>query len=274
MPIDSQHDTAITRLTKDLKQGATTLSKDEARFLVSYYYLMQEDRIRAHHQERTLDESNQPHQVLTWLADNTRILEAQVKRALAAYTAADPVGKWAQTIPGIGPILAAGLLAHIDMQKCPTVGHIWSFAGLNPTAVWEKGQKRPWNADLKVICWKIGESFVKVSGRDGDIYGKLYLERKAFETDRNSRKEYADQAAARLAKFKIGKETDAYKAYIEGYLPKGHVHARAKRWAVKLFLSHWHHVAHQATFGRPPVKPYILDHGHGHVHEIYPPNWP
>ena len=37
----------ITRLTRDLRAAARTLSEDEARFLVDAYYAMQRDRIRA-----------------------------------------------------------------------------------------------------------------------------------------------------------------------------------------------------------------------------------
>lgn len=60
----------LTRLTKDLKAAALTLSPDEARFLVDMYYTMQRDRIRAGHQVRTLAETAQPHSVLTWLGTN------------------------------------------------------------------------------------------------------------------------------------------------------------------------------------------------------------
>ena len=197
-----------------------------------------------------------------------------MKRALDAYTDTQPVGAWSKSIVGIGPIIAAGLIAHIDIEKAPTVGHIWRFAGLDPTVRWEKSQKRPWNASLKTLCWKVGESFVKVSGREDDVYGKLYLERKAQEVARNTAGAFATQAAAKLERFKIGKDTDAYKAYSQGLLPPAHVHARAKRWAVKLFLSHWHHVAYEARFGTPPPKPYILTTEGGHAHFLPPPSWP
>jgi hypothetical protein len=200
-------------------------------------------------------------------------MEGQVKRALDAYTTQQEVGRWSKTVVGIGPILAAGLIAHIDIEKAPTVGHIWRFAGLDPTVTWEKGQKRPWNATLKTLCWKIGESFVKVSGHDEDVYGKLYLERKAFEQARNVAGELADQAARKLERFKIGKDTDAYKAYVQGLLPPAHIHARAKRWAVKLFLSHWHHVAYVARYKEAPPKPFILTVEGGHAHYIPPPAW-
>jgi hypothetical protein len=264
---------SIQRLTRDLKQASTTLSADEARFLVDYYYAMQEDRIRAGHQVRTLEASEEPHGVIAWLGTNVGVLEQQIKRALDAYTDSLVPAVWAKSIVGIGPIIAAGLAAHIDISKAPTVGHIWRFAGLDPTVRWEKGQKRPWNASLKTLTWKIGESFVKVSGHEKDFYGKLYLERKARELARNEAGELAVQAAEKLERFKIGKSTDAFKAYDAGRLPPGHLHARAKRWTVKLFLAHYHAVAYRAHFGTDAPKPYVLSQLQ-HGHEISAPNWP
>ena len=53
-------------------------------------------------------------------------------------------------------------------------------AGLDPTVTWGKGERRPWNAELKVLCWKLGDSFVKVSNKEGALYGRIYRERKAL----------------------------------------------------------------------------------------------
>lgn len=264
----------IVRLTRDLKQASTTLSHDEARYLVDAYYQMQENRIRADGQIRAQDESEEPHGVLSWLALNTASLEGQIKRALDAYSDSQPAGLWAKSIVGIGPVIASGLLAHIDITRAPTVGHIWRFAGLDPTSKWEKGQKRPWNATLKTLCWKIGESFVKVSGNERDFYGKLYLERKAREIAMNDEGAYAEQAALILSSKKWRGDTKAKAAYEQGKLPPAHVHARAKRWAVKLFLSHYHHVAYEVHFKEQPPKPYILTVEGGHAHRIEVPNWP
>ena len=50
----------LTRLTKDLKVAAITLSDDEARFLVDYYYITQEDRKRSNSQVRALKETEEP----------------------------------------------------------------------------------------------------------------------------------------------------------------------------------------------------------------------
>jgi hypothetical protein len=253
----------VQRLSRDLAKASSTLSRDEARFLVDYYYISQRDRIRAGNQVRALSESSEPHDVLHWLGAQSEVLEGQIKRALGKYAEASPIGQWALAVCGIGPVITAGLLAHIEIEKAPTVGHIWRFAGLDPTLKWERGQKRPWNASLKTLCWKIGESFVKVKGNESDIYGKVYEERKTLEHERNERSAFAEQAAAVLK----ARPTHAQRAtYAAGKLPDGHIHARAKRYAVKLFLSHFHAVAYRTHYGKEAPLPYpIAFLGHGHL---------
>ena len=256
---------SFTRLSKDIAVAAQTLSEGEARFLVDAYYAMQENRIRTHGQVRALNESEEPNSVLRWLASQNEGLEGQIKRALTRYAEAQPLGEWAMSVKGIGPVITAGLLAHIDITKAPTVGHIWRFAGLDPTVAWEKKSKRPWNASLKRLCWIIGESFVKVSGYEDAFYGQVYVQRKAYEIGRNERGELAEQASAMLERKKFGKETEARKHYEAGRLSPAHIHARAKRYAVKLFLSHYHDTAYRLHFGEAPPLPYpvaILRHAH------------
>jgi hypothetical protein len=248
----------IQRLTRDLATASRTMTTEEARYLVDAYYMMQENRKAASNQVRSLGEAAEPNSVLVWLADNQSTLEKQVQRALDKYTDSQPLSIWAKSICGIGPVISAGLLAHIDIEKCGNAHNIWSFAGLDPARTWEKGQKRPWNANLKTLCWKIGESFVKVSGNDADFYGKWYLKRKDIEAHNNERGFFTDQAAARLERFNIAKSTEAYKHYSAGKLPPAHIHARAKRWAVKLFLSHYYEVG-RVSLGLPVMRPYAFN---------------
>jgi hypothetical protein len=333
----------IARLTRDMRDAARVLSDDEARFLVDAYYAMQGDRIRAGNQLRALSESAEPNSVMQWLGDQRLSLEKQVARALNYYSAAHKAGEWARSITGIGPIIAAGLLAHIDIKGCPTVGHVWRYAGLDPTSKWlgtekatdmvrrhmgatEEGEaaprrrrgstevtpellaaialemnmkterlharmvnregetvmtraqlikaaaKRPWNASLKRLCYLIGESFVKVHKLDSDHYGKVYAERKVYEQAKNEKLDYKAQAEESLATKNFGADTDARKWYEKGMLPPARIHRRSCRYAVKLFLSHYHHVAYETEFKAPPPMPYIITHG-GHTHYLAPPNW-
>jgi len=371
--------TAVLRLSADLAKAAATMSADEARFLVDAYYAMQDNRIRAKGQVRAMSETEEPHAILQWLASQSGGLENQIKRALNSYSLAHPDGGWPRSIVGIGPVISAGLLAHIDIKQCPTVGHIWRYAGLDPTSEWKSSEymrgfvkaarethkddwrafihvcfetkkhplrilqqadaiaeipepwliedflskrksnlvlkaefsadnmlrealnedelpiaygqlmeewfpdfkfkwaditkaltRRPHNASLKVLCWKIGESFVKFSGHPRCYYGHIYKKRKEYEIHNNVTGMLAEQAAAILTKKKFNKDTDAYKAYIQGLLPPAQIHARARRYAVKLFLAHLHHKMYERHFGKAPPLPYPIAHM-GHVDFIPPP---
>lgn len=263
----AEHNPAIKRLGRDLMVAAQTLSADEARFLVDSFYVMQENRKRSDNQVRAI--SAEPSSLISWLADQSDTLENQIKRALDRYTDAHPVGVWMKAQYGIGPVIAAGLLAHIDIKKAPTAGHIWSFAGLNPNAEWKKGQKRPWNAGLKTLCWKTGQCFMKFSNADDCFYGKIYRERKAYEIARNDSGGNAERAKELTAKFRP--TTDAYKYLTAGKLPPAQLDARARRYAVKLFLAHLQLVWWFIDTKSLPPKPYAIAHG-GHAHEIMPPH--
>ena len=260
----------LQRLRKDIRAASITLTPHEARYLVDTYYMLQEDRKRAANQVLALDTAGEPHEVVSWLLGSVQHLEDDIRKVLDTYSASRPLGRWARSIVGIGPVISAGLMCHIDIERAPTVGHIWRFAGLDPTQEWGKGEKRPWNASLKTLCWKIGESFVKVKGNDADVYGKVYDQRKQEEAARNLAGAYADQAAAVLKRTPGHAQAATYR---RGILPDGHLHARAKRYTTKLFLAHWHQVAYELHHGKPAPKPYIIEHG-GHVHFIAPPNWP
>jgi hypothetical protein len=266
-------DAAEWRLTRDLKEACKTLGDREAKYLVAAYYQMQQDRIRDTAQVRACVQEGAPHAMLEWLAQRHERIEAQIRRTLGIYVEHHPVGAWLMTVKGIGPVIAAGLLAHIDIRKAPTVGHIWRFAGLDPTVKWEKGQKRPWNAALKLVCWKAGQSFVKVSNQQDAFYGHIYKARKAYEIAKNEAGDYAEQAAEALRTKRFGADTEARKHYEAGRLPPARIQLRAERYAVKLFLAHLHHVMYEVTFNEPPPKPYIIAIK-GHAHYIGPPNWP
>lgn len=262
-------------LRRDLRDAA--MSQAEARYVVDVYYQLQDFRIQAAGQLRS--ESAEPRRWAESLLRTFELLEKDLQAVLGAWARREAPGRWAQSITGVGPVISAGLAAHIDIRQAPTVGHIWRFAGLDPTVTWSKGEKRPWNARLKVLCWKLGDSFVKQSGRDSDVYGHVYRARKELELQRDAEGKFADQAAAALASRKIT-DRKLKATYESGHLPDGRLDLRARRYAVKLFLSHYHHVAYETQYGHVPPMPFIFtENAHrmgldGHTHFIGPPNWP
>lgn len=295
---------SITRLSRDLANASVTLTDTEARYLVDLYYQMQDYRIASDGQCRSIDQvpekaakakcksingnskdwesfindedipEKEPHESLTFFADNFRTLEGDIKKALAKYVESKPIGQWLLSVCGIGPVIAAGLMANIDIKKAPTAGHIWNFAGLNPDIKWTKGQKRPFNARLKTLCWKIGESFVKTQKLKQDIYGHLLIERENYEKAKNEAGDYKEQAAImyEICKKKPNKMKSSRPYYEQGVLSPSHIRSRAKRWAVKLFLSHLQQVWWEMETGEKPPKPFAIAIL-GHAHEIPAPNW-
>lgn len=267
----------FTEMTKQVRKDiASRLDADQARLLVDYYYQVQDYRIQATGQARAItqevDEGAEALNLFEYVGGEMSRTEAWIRHALDAYSDAHVPGVWAKSIVGIGPVLAAGLLAHIDIEKSPTVGHIWSFAGLNPEVKWSKGEKRPWNAKLKVLCWKIGDSFVKFQNHEKDVYGKIYVVRKQQEVERNEAGLFADQAARSLEERNI-RDPELRKTLEAGRLPAGRLDLRARRYATKLFLAHLHHVMYESRYNEAPPKPYILTRPE-HTHYIAPPQWP
>lgn len=267
-----EHLPAIERITKDARQAAAIMSDAEARYLVDRYYQEQENRKRAGNQEQACEREGEPNAAVAWLRGQSETLETRVKSLLNEYAKGNETGRWSMGVVGIGPVIAAGLLAHIDPHRTTGYGRLFAFAGLAPGVQWSKGQKRPWNASLKVLCWKIGESFVKTCNNEASFYGPIYVQRKAYETAKNEAGDYAGQAAEKLERFNIGKTTEAYGHYSAGRLPPAHIHARAKRYAVKMFLSHWLEVRHWVEFGVRLPSPYAIAHL-GHQDYIAPPNF-
>lgn len=295
----------LKKAGKDLQKSSELLSREQARYLVDMYYQIQDFRIQAAGQKRASSIDGEPHAVVGWVFDSMHIIEKNIQNALGRFARSYTVGQWLQSLTGIGPVISAGLLAHLDVRDRPTAGHFWSFAGLNPTAKWEKKQKRPWNAKLKVLLWKAGESFVKTQSLESDYYGKLFVARKAKEWQWNLEGLNAGAATAAIEARDYGKDTNA-RAWYSGQftpeaarewldkeprpmqpdekngdcglpmLPPAHVHARARRWVEKLFLSHVHHVMYEDYYGTAPSQPYAFEQlkNEDHRHYLAPPNWP
>jgi hypothetical protein len=248
---------------------AKSLTEDEVRWLCDTYYQLQEFRKASGNQVRAASTTGEPSSALAWTFTQMEATEASLRRIMDVWTDLSIVGQWCKSITGIGPVLAANLIATFDPDK-PTVGHWWRFAGLDPTMEWKKGQKRPFSAKAKLLCWKIGDSFVKVSGRDSAFYGKIYRERKNFEVLRDEEGHHEFQAKMTLLDKNI-QDPKTKATYESGHLPAGRLDLRARRYAVKLFLAALHEVMYFTKHGVMPPKPYVIEHL-GHVDWMGVPN--
>lgn len=273
-----EEDLPISIPTKAEIKEASTFNREQALALVGMYYTMQKiriaasNRVSAHNRRVDILADSA---IIVRMKQNLVSLERKASLALKAYAESNPLGRWAMSHTGVAHVLAAGLLAHIDLYKANTAGAIWRFAGLDPTIKWEKGQKRPYNAALKVICWRMGKCFAFSSNKPGAFYGQMYRKRKELEIQKNESGAFKDYALGILERVKREKRNATpaqIEAWSQGKVPPLGLDRMAMRYTVKMFLSHYHTVGRE-ILGLAPIKPWVIEHG-GHVHYIPPPNWP
>jgi len=261
-----------------IKQNPIT-TKEEVVNLVRQYYDIQGMRVAMGNRQfqiykRMKDEGKQVKENISfqYAVNGLKETEAVIKKWLEEYAKNDPIGQWLMSIHGIGPVLAAGFIANLDINKTKTAGGFWAYAGIDcHHAPRQKGVKINYNPGLKVLCFKAGESFIKQQNNPKDIYGKLYAEKYAYYTKKNEEGGFADFAKQILSEKNFSKATEAKKTYESGKLPKGHINAMARRYAVKIFLSHLFEVWYEYENGVKPPKPFVEEHL-GHVHIMSAPN--
>lgn len=105
------------------------------------------------------------------------------------------------------------------------------------------------------------------------LYCRLYLKGKREYEEKNERGELRENAE-RMLRESVGKKVsaDMLKAWESGRVQPVGIDRMAMRYAVKIFLSHFHQIGRELLFGEK-VTPWAIAHG-GHTHYIPPPNWP
>jgi hypothetical protein len=141
-------------------------------------------------------------------------------------------------VKGVGTMLAAKLVAQIDIDRAKTVSALWRYCGYGCDENGErdrpkKGEKLVYNKKAKAIVHLIGIQLLR-KGPYREIY-------------ENAREKYEE------------KHTD---------WTKGHHHMAALRKVKKLFLAHLWEVWRELE-GLPIRPAYILEHG-GHTHKHKP----
>ena len=181
---ETTNEVGLVKLHKDLRATIKTCDRTQAKLLVSQYYAIQDKRMANNLRVKSLEKADKPHDVIAWFQSSEAFLEGQIKLALEEYAKSQHMGVWAQQFPGIGPVIAASLIALIDIEKCQTAGAIWRYAGLDPTLKWigakkaemvvkevreqSGGRKAPEDADIEAACrlTNYGVSFVKSGMKD------------------------------------------------------------------------------------------------------------
>ena len=207
---------------------------NEVRFVAEVYYDIQEMRIAADNRLRTMATEGLPIDRAKFLQDHIDIRLKDIEKFIKSQVkfSLEGILIWENSLKhvhGIGPILAACLISWIDpIDRFRTVSALWKYCGqhLDPETGRapkpQKGKKIDWNPKLKVVCWKVGESFIKK--KNGCQYAPLYFTQKVYY-----RKKFPYP-------IDTGKKSKKGKPIID--FTDGHIHYMARRYMVKRFLSH------------------------------------
>ena len=283
------------KLSKDITANLNTISTEGVKFLVKYYYTLQDHRKILGNQIKSMDEDIKHTGLLQHFYNIQQYSEDEVKRCLKIWVERTYLGQWCMSHTGIGPVITAGLMSSIDINIGTTAAKVTRYCGLDPGSRRVKGEKINYNPDMKRLAWLIGRSFVFNSNREGCDYGKLYKERLKKETSNNDGFMYREQALEQYKKIKDSRdkkkkkveevedelmgeemdEKDILAVLKSGKLTKGWLISRSARWAVKIFLSHYQYVATVIEKGSAPIRPYAFQIlGHAEENYIPPFNWP
>jgi len=210
------------------------------------------------------DESDSDNQdILLYFRNMVVELEQTIKPSLKRYCGTFRVGEWALSQMGLGPITVTRLLHYIDIDKARTPEHLWSYAGLMP-------DNKTYNNSLKEVCIEIGKSFVKYSDKENCFYGNLYLSELERRTNINDSGGYLDLAKEESIKLDSAKKSKSLLAdkliYDQGKLPASRIASQAQRYAIKIFLAHWHAVQYREAYG--------FDYQSSHKNIISVPDYP
>lgn len=184
------------------------------------------------------------------VAEEAKKIEESYRKLMLKWIEGEPMyQRWLKHIKGLGPVLAAGLLYYIDMNKVKHASSLWKYAGLAPvdghTEKSFHGQKIDYNPKFKVLCWKIADSFIKQRTQP---YRELYDVEKERELKRHEDPNYLEKVWDPVKKeWVLGKCKN----------PKLHSHMRAMRKMIKRFLVDYYEKWRE-IHGLPPDEPYAV----------------
>ncbi len=190
-------------------------------------------------------------------------LEDYADGRVAKMIQSHPAYPWFSRVKGVGRENIGKVVGLVDIHKANTISALWQFAGYGvsdgkaPKKV-KNGGKLKYNSKLRSMCWRLGTSLMKGSGK----FYEFYCAEKAKYMQR-----YAQQGVKVVPANKLPQKDGKFYEP-EGIISEGHVHNQALRKMIKLFLACLWLVWREAE-GLPTRAPYSAEY-QGHTHIISP----
>lgn len=134
----------LLKLDNELKHRIMSMKKitrSDMKTLVDLFYQIQKSRIRLENQIRAIkqekDTSEENSFILEFFLKNFKIMESNISKVIEMAVNISPVGQWLMQVKGVGPVIAAGIIAYLDVRDKQYASQFISYAGLNDN-------NRPW----------------------------------------------------------------------------------------------------------------------------------
>jgi hypothetical protein len=217
----------------------------ELHALVSLYYDVQAFRVRANNRQRALERLEEPSERIRLHKERFAELEKALARDIAEVVAFHPVAPWLLRQRGIGPIMAAALIASDLDPNIDKPSAWWRFAGVGvvdgKNQRLRRGQKRSYNGFLRRTLHVLLGQFLKAhTKKRPSFYADLYYQFK--DESRTTRPGLADI----------------------------HHHKRAALLTMRVFLTHLQQRWREAL-GLPPPRVLYIVAREGGVHQVIEP---
>jgi len=154
-----------------------------------------------------------------------------------------PIYSWLKSIKGISHLLSAQLIAYIDINKFHQVASLWHYCGMHvnnethQAPKRSKGNKIDWNPQMRMICYKISDSFIKQrTPKYRDIYDKEKVKQLILLDEASNQKKTIKTLPKSKSQMEETKKKVQPTQALSPPQSLGHADNRARRKAVKEFL--------------------------------------
>jgi hypothetical protein len=197
------------------------------------------------------------------LVDKLLEIEDYLDGRVAGIIINHPAYPWFSKVKGVGKENIGKVVATIDIKKADTISSLWKYGGFDvvngKAPKREKGGgKLTYNSQLRSMCWRLGSSLMRAKGKFYDYYEsqkRMYVE------------SYNNHGIKIVPTNQLPKKDNKHYEPKE-MITEGHLHNRALRKMIKLFLAClW--IEWRKAEGLEVTKPYAIDKL-GHDHYISP----
>lgn len=119
----------VRRVPKDIRYSAVDMSKLEAQYLYKDYMSWRKLNQTSTHYRNILGKKGDHSDCINFITADIQRLRKNIVDMLDIWAENYITGRWVKSIPGLGPVVAGGLLSVVDIKRAPTSSSLCQFAG-------------------------------------------------------------------------------------------------------------------------------------------------